>query len=150
MWATEIRNCEDCGKEFPASKFTVPKARFCKDCIGKRAGVGKREPYSQDRGRISPVVDSLLPEFEQVMSQYTDEKIFIHTKYVSQFIRKNPEQYPLLNKYQPDYALNRKVNQCFARRDDFELHRLTRGRHAGPIWKRIDIGGSGSFSGELP
>jgi len=137
MWATEDRICEDCGKEFPASKFADQKARYCKGCIGKRGGDSKREYYHQDRGRISPKLEPLLPEFAQVLSEYTEERIFIHTKYVTEFIRKNREKFPLLNKYQHDYNLNRKVNQCFARRDDFELHRLTRGRHAGPIWKRI-------------
>lgn len=140
MWATEIRICERCGAEFSASKFAHPRdaARFCKDCIGKMAGpVDRYRQYG--RGRKAPNIDARMPEFSQAMAQYTDEKIFIHTKYVTEFVRANTEKYPTLNKFTPDYALNRKLNQCFAKSKDFELHRLTRGRHAGPIWKRISV-----------
>ena len=138
MWATEMRICEECGAEFSASKFAHPRdaAKLCKNCIEKQAGIPKR--YRQyGRGRKAPNIDALMPEFSQAVTEYHDEKNFIHTKYVTDFIRANAEKFPILNKFTPDYALNRKLNQCFAKSNDFELHRLTRGRHAGPIWKRI-------------
>jgi len=87
--------------------------------------------------RKYPKVEELLPEFDQVLIDYTDETNFLHTRYIADFVIGNPDRYPKFSRIGNKSEMVRKITVCFGERKDFELYHTTRQGNNGTVWHRI-------------
>lgn len=85
----------------------------------------------------SDVCDEILAEFDQALREYTDEKTYIHTKYLADYIMGNPEKYPLLNQIRKKTTMETRLTQCFQTRADFMRPAEGRAGYAA-MWKRVE------------
>jgi len=87
----------------------------------------------------SDVCDEILAEFSRVLDDYNEEKTYIHTKYLADFIMENPEKYPLLNQIGKKTTIETRLTQCFQTRGDF-IRPTEEGKRAGyaALWKRVE------------
>jgi hypothetical protein len=90
------------------------------------------------------VKKEIIDEFDQAISEYKDEKRFIHTKYLADFIRENPAKFPVLSQVQKRTALETRLTGCFRARKEFRRYRMGNRIGNGAIWERI-----GDRAGEL-